>query len=102
MSIKRQRHVRLGNVGVVDLVAQPWWIDLLTGGLVLAWMAWTFATIQQYGPSPALVGGSVVVLVIGVLAIHGQYVSYFRLGNYLEIGRDPPAGSDRGERGNDD
>ena len=74
-----------------------WVVDVITAGLVLAWMAWTFATMQQYGPSPALIGGAVVVGLVGLLAIHGQYVTYLRLGDWLAIGRTPPQ-SNGGQR----
>lgn len=76
--------------GVVDIMDQPWWTDLLTGGLVVAWMGWTFATMQEYGPSPALIGGAVLVGLVGVLALHGQYVTYLKLGEWVTIGREPP------------
>jgi apolipoprotein N-acyltransferase len=78
-----------------------WVVDVITAGLVLAWMAWTFATMQQYGPSPALIGGAVVVGLVGLLAIHGQYVTYLRLGDWLAIGRKPPQSNTEREREED-
>lgn len=76
--------------GCVDVMQQPWWTDVITGVLVVAWMGWTFATMQAYGPSPILIAGAVVVGLVGVLAIHGQYITYLKLGQFVTIGREPP------------
>jgi hypothetical protein len=62
---------------------KPWFIDVLTYVLVGIWMAWTFATIQQYGPSPALLGSAVVVLASGLFLIYNQRVAYFRIGDKI-------------------
>jgi hypothetical protein len=62
---------------------KPWFIDVLTYVLVGVWMAWTFATIQQYGPSPALLTSAVVVLAAGLFLIYNQRVAYFRIGDYV-------------------
>lgn len=62
---------------------KPWFIDVLTYALVAIWMAWTFATMQQYGPSPTLIGSAVIVLAAGLFLIYNQRVAYFRIGDYI-------------------
>lgn len=69
---------------------QPWYVDVFTAGIVVLWMGWSLAAIQQHGPTAALVLSNLVIGILGVLAIHGQYVTYFQLGEWVVIGRDPP------------
>lgn len=88
MSTKTNRH-QFGN-GCIDIMNQPWYVDLITGVLVLSWMGWTFTVVQSQGPTPTLILAALVVGIVGLLAIHGQYVTYFRLGDWLLIGRRPP------------
>jgi len=66
-------------------VAQPWYINLLAFALVAGWMAWTFATIQQFGPDPALVGSALVIAVVALLVIYGQRLRYLRFGSWFEL-----------------
>ena len=65
---------------------KPWYIDLMTGVVVLLWMGWTYATIQTYGPSPALIGGALVVGVVGMLLIYGQRLTYLQVGSWIVVG----------------
>jgi len=94
-----QTRTRYGNgTWCIDMVDKPWFIDLLTYALVGVWMAWTFATIQDQGPTLALLGSAVVVLVVGLLLIYNQRVAYLRVGDYVvlasreavEDGENPP------------
>lgn len=79
-------------------MSQAWYVDLLTAGLVVLWMGWTYGIIQQFGPSPALILSSVAIGIVGVLAIHGQYVSYLKIGEKIVVGRDPPVRQSSEER----
>jgi len=77
---------------------KPWYVDVLTFVLVGVWMAWTFATIQEYGPSLALIGGAAVIAAIGVLTIYGQRIRYLNIGNgWIEAGMRTPEDYQRTE-----
>jgi hypothetical protein len=79
-------------------VSKPWFIDVLTFALVGVWMALTFATIQQQGTGPWLLGSAVVILLGGLLLVYGQRLSYFQVGNRVIIGLDddgPPGESEQ-------
>lgn len=67
-------------------MSKPWFIDVLTFVLAGVWMAWTFATIQQHGPSFQLLASAVVVLVAALLLVYHQRLSYLQIGNYIVIG----------------
>jgi len=73
---------------------KPWFIDVATYLLVGAWMAWTFATIQQYGPSPWLLASAVTVLAAGLLLIYNQRLAYLRIGDYVVLGTQEAMQSD--------
>lgn len=60
--------------------------DLLVGILVVLWMGWTFATVQEYGPDPWLIGGAVMIGVFGTLMLYGHRVDYLQLGDKLVVG----------------
>lgn len=76
---------------------KPWYVDVLTGVVVLAWMGWTFATIQQFGPSLNLIIPAVVVLLVGVLLIYGQRLTYLRIGDSVVVGMDSPLTNGEGD-----
>ena len=65
---------------------KPWYVDVLTFVLVGVWMAWTFATMQQYGPSASLVGSAALIAVVGVLVIYGQRLKFVQIGEKLQMG----------------
>lgn len=67
-------------------MTKPWFIDALTYVLVAFWMSLTFATIQQAGPTPWLLGSAVAVLAVGLLLIYNQRVAYLRVGDKLVLG----------------
>jgi len=73
MSTKRHRY-QSGN-WCLDIMDKPWFIDVATYLLVGAWMAWTFATIQQYGPSPWLLASAVTVLAAGFTSTRSRFSS---------------------------
>lgn len=74
---------------------KPWFIDILTFALVGVWMAWTFSTMQQYGPGPWLLASAVTVLAAGLLLIYNQRVSYLRIGDKVVLAtRDMSRGVD--------
>lgn len=76
-STKRYR----GSNWCIDIMERPWFIDVLTYALVSVWMAWTFATMQQHGPGPWLLGSAVVVLCVGLFLVYNQRVAYLQIGN---------------------
>jgi hypothetical protein len=76
---------------------KPWYVDVLTSVVVLAWMGWTFATIQQFGPSLNLILPAVVVLLVGVLLIYGQRLTYLRIGDSVVVGMDSPLTNGEGD-----
>jgi hypothetical protein len=96
MSLKSRPQTRRYRLGPCecDIVSKPWFIDVLTFALVGVWMALTFATIQQQGTGPWLLGSAVVILLGGLLLVYGQRLSYFQLGDRVIIGLedDGPAG----------
>jgi hypothetical protein len=78
-------------------VSKPWFIDVLTYAVVGLWFSLTFATIQQYGPSTALLASSVVVLITGLFMIYGQRLTHLNIGNRIIIDLRGPAESDENE-----
>lgn len=76
---------------------KPWFIDVLTYVLVAVWMGWTFATMQEYGPSPALIGSAVIMLVAALLLVYNQRVAYLRIGDWLVLGTRDMADRDESE-----
>jgi hypothetical protein len=84
MSIRRRRY-QAGSWSI-DIMDKPWFVDVLTYVLVGVWMAWTFATIQQYGPDPWLLASAVVVLAAGLLLIYNQRLAYLRIGDRVVLG----------------
>jgi len=73
---------------------KPWFIDVLTYGVVGLWFLLTFATMQQYGPSPSLLLASVAVLVTGLLMIYGQRLTHLEIGDRFVIDLRSPDGDD--------
>jgi hypothetical protein len=69
---------------------KPWWIDVLMDlliiGIAIAWMGWTFGTMQQHGPSLALLVPALAMGMFAILVAYGLRVRYLRIGNWLEIG----------------
>jgi hypothetical protein len=78
-------------------MSKPWWIDVLTAGIVLAWMAWTFATMQTHGPSLELIGSAVIVGVVGILWIYGQRITYLQIKNWIVVGMERDQRDDQRE-----
>jgi hypothetical protein len=80
------------NSWCIDIMEKPWFVDAATYILVLVWMAWMFATIQQQGPDTAVIASGVVVLLVPLLLVYGQRLAYVRFGRF-ELGtrdmRDP-------------
>lgn len=74
-------------------MSKPWFIDVLTYCVVGLWFLLTFATIQQYGPSPALLASSVVVLITGLFMIYGQRLTHLNIGDRIVIDLRGPAES---------
>lgn len=72
-------------------------VDILTAVLTGLWMFLTYGAISAYGPTPALIGGAVVVGVVGVMAIHGQYVTSLNIANVVTMNRKPPHESEGGD-----
>jgi len=83
MSTRLNRH-RIPD-GEFWTVESPWYIDLAAMALLIMWMVWTYACISQYGPRPVLIGGAVVIALVVLLALYGQRVRYFRIGQLFEI-----------------
>jgi len=81
---QRVNRYRLNNTEAW-IVTRPWYIDLLTYGVVLLWMAWTFATIQSVGASPTLIISALLVAIIALLVIYGQRLEYLRVGSWFEL-----------------
>lgn len=77
---------------------KPWFVDVLTYLLVGVWMAWTFATIQKYGPDPWLLASAVVVLAAGLLLIYNQRLAYLRIGDRVVLGTREAMEQDEKER----
>jgi len=94
MSTKRHRYT--GHNWSVDIMAKPWFIDILTYALVGVWMALTFATIQIYGPGPWLLASAACVLVVGLLMIYGQRLTHLKIGERFELDLRSPGGEDEG------
>lgn len=69
-------------------------VDILTAIIFTVWMVFAYSTIQQFGPTPSLILSVVVLGVVALLAIHGQYVTYIRFGS-IQIGRRPPHARDQ-------
>jgi hypothetical protein len=74
--------------------------DAATVVLVGLWMGWTFEAIQSQGATIGLIGAALIFGVVGLLAIHGQRVTYIRLGDRVAVGLE--AGRDEPETGTDD
>lgn len=70
----------------VDIVARPWYIDLLLTFVAVVWMAWTFATIQMHGPSLELILPAFAVGVMAILMLYGHRITYLRIGDRLVVG----------------
>lgn len=88
MSLKQPtRHYRINNWSI-ELMQKPWWVDVMTGGVVLAWMGWTFATMQQFGPSLDLLIPALIIGLVGILLIYGQRVTYLQIGDKFVLGMD--------------
>lgn len=66
-----------------ELMSKPWWIDLLTIGVVALWMSLTFATMQMHEPSLALIGSALIIGVVGFLLIYGQRLTYLQVGKVV-------------------
>lgn len=81
---------------------KPWYIDLAIVGVVLAWMGWTFSTMQQFGPSLELLVPAVVVGVVGILVIYGQRLTYLQLGNHIIVDMNSSGTQERDENERDE
>lgn len=92
----RRTHRISGKSWSVETLEHGTLIDVLTAIIFIIWMVFAYGTIQQFGPSLALIGSVVVLGVISLLAIHGQYVTYIQFGN-VTIGREPPHAKDRND-----
>lgn len=80
-----RRRYRSGS-WCIDIMDKPWFVDVLTYVLVGIWMAWTFASIQQYGPDPWLLASAVIVLAAGMLLVYNQRLAYLRIGDRVVLG----------------
>lgn len=87
-----QPHARthhIGNATITTIMNRPWYVDLLAFALVALWMAWTYASIQQYGPDPVLILGAVVFAVTAILMIYGQRITHVKFGRFEYNARQP-------------
>lgn len=77
----------------------PWYVDLLidliTLGIVFAWIGWTHATVQQRGASPILLVTSMTTILILVLIVYRQRLTYLKLGDKVVAGFEDTSGRER-------
>lgn len=65
---------------------KPWFIDLLTYGIVGFWMWGSLTLIREFGPDPWLLASAVIVLAAGLLLIYNQRLAYVRIGDKVVLG----------------
>lgn len=68
----------------------PWYVDFFIDVVTLAlagmWMGWTYSTVQQRGPSALLLVTSLTVILVLVLLVYRQRLTYLQLGDRVVIG----------------